>query len=128
MTGRVVHFELPADDVPRAQAFYRDAFGWAINSMPDMSYTLLGTAPTDETGMPTEPGAINGGMLARQEPVTRPVITIDVADIDQALEQIERLGGKVVRGKHPVGDMGFAAYFTDTEDNVVGLWETAQQS
>ncbi len=28
-------------------------------------------------------------------------------------------------GKTPVGDMGFAAYFKDTEGNVIGLWETA---
>lgn len=63
MTGRVVHFELPADDVQRAQAFYRDAFGWAVNAMPGMGYTLLGTAPTDENGMPTEPGA--NGWAAR---------------------------------------------------------------
>lgn len=128
MTGRVVHFELPADDVERAQAFYRDAFGWTINAMPEMSYTIVGTTPSDENGMPTEPGAINGGMLARQEPITHPVITVDVADIDQALERIERLGGKVVRGRTAVGDMGFAAYFADSEGNVVGLWETVQQS
>jgi predicted enzyme related to lactoylglutathione lyase len=24
-----------------------------------------------------------------------------------------------------VGDMGFAAYFTDTEGNLMGLWENA---
>ena len=38
---------------------------------------------------------------------------------------IGELGGSTVRGKEPVGDMGFAAYFTDSEGNLVGLWETA---
>jgi predicted enzyme related to lactoylglutathione lyase len=125
MSGRVVHFEIPADDVPRAEAFYRDAFGWSINSMPNMGYTLVGTVATDDVGRPVEPGAINGGMLARQEPVTSPLITIEVADIVEALAQIERLGGKTVRDKMSVGEMGFAAYFTDSEGNVVGLWENA---
>ena len=37
-----------------------------------------------------------------------------------------RPGGTVSGPKEPVGEMGFAAYFTDTEGNVVGLWETAQ--
>jgi predicted enzyme related to lactoylglutathione lyase len=125
VSGRVVHFEIPADDIGRAEAFYRDAFGWSINSIPGMGYTLIGTVPTDDAGRPTEPGAINGGMLARQEPVTSPVITIDVADIVEALAHIERLGGKTLRDKMSVGDMGFAAYFTDSEGNVVGLWENA---
>jgi predicted enzyme related to lactoylglutathione lyase len=27
----------------------------------------------------------------------------------------------------PVGDMGWAAYFTDTEGNVIGLWQPAKK-
>lgn len=122
MSGRVVHFEIPADDLERAEGFYRDAFGWAINSIPGMGYTLVSTTPSTESG-PSEPGAINGGMLARQAPITAPVVTIEVEDIDQALARIEGLGGRTVRGRMPIGDMGFAAYFADTEGNVVGLWQ-----
>jgi hypothetical protein len=122
---RVVHFELPADDVERAQNFYREAFGWGMNSMPGMGYTMVSTTPTGDDGRPTEPGGINGGMLARQNPVTAPVITIGVDDIDASLATVERLGGKVALGKQPVGDMGFSAYFVDPEGNVVGLWQNA---
>ena len=125
MSGRVVHFELPADDLARAEDFYRSAFGWDVNSVPGMGYTLVSTAPSTERG-PTEPGAINGGMLARQEPITAPVVTIEVDRIDDALKVIEGLGGHTVRGRMPVGDMGFAAYFADTEGNIVGLWENAR--
>ena len=40
--------------------------------------------------------------------------------------RIGELGGStVVAPGQPVGDMGFAAYVTDPEGNVVGLWETA---
>ena len=28
MSGRVVHFEMPYDDGPRARAFYGELFGW----------------------------------------------------------------------------------------------------
>lgn len=28
MKDPIVHFELPADDVERAQKFYKDIFGW----------------------------------------------------------------------------------------------------
>jgi uncharacterized protein len=128
MSDRVVHFELPADNVERAEGFYRDAFGWAINPAPEMSYTMVGTVPSGENGMPSEPGAINGGMMRRQEPVSHPVITIAVDGIAEALERVERLGGKIVRDRFPIGDMGFGAYFSDTEGNVLGLWEEAKRS
>jgi predicted enzyme related to lactoylglutathione lyase len=126
MSGRVVHFEIPADDLDRAQAFYREAFGWRVNPVPQMSYTLVSTTAVDETGAPTEPGAINGGMLQRGGPVTGPLITIEVDDIDRALARVEELGGKTVLGRQQVGDMGFSAYVTDSENNVVGLWESAR--
>ena len=124
MADRVVHFEIPADNLERAQDFYRQAFGWSVNSMPGMGYTLLGTVPSRDGGAPLEPGAINGGMLARREPITSPVITIEVQSVDEALSRIESLGGRALRGKQPVGSAGFAAYFADSEGNVLGLWQT----
>ncbi len=125
MSGRVVHFEIPADNVKRTQAFYSKAFGWQMNSIPGMNYTMVGTTPSDQNGTPTEPGAINGGMAKRGAPLKVPVITIGVQSIDESLETVKKLGGKVVKKKEPVGDMGFAAYFKDTEGNVIGLWQAA---
>jgi len=125
MPGKVVHFEVPADDVDRAVSFYDKAFGWRIASWPGNEYHLVTTVETDENGMPTEPGGINGGMLKRQDPIKNTVITIQVDDIDAALKTVEDAGGNVVRGREPVGDMGFSAYFLDTEGNTLGLWENA---
>lgn len=128
MAGGVVHFEIPADDEERAGKFYRSAFGWEFNPMPELNYTIIKTTPTDEAGMPALPGAINGGMLRREmlrreANVTSPVITVDVGDIDAALEKIEALGGATVTPRVEVPGMGWAAYFRDTEGNVVGLWQ-----
>lgn len=128
MSGEVVHFEIPADDIERAQTFYRDAFGWAIDPAPGMAYSMVRTASSGDDGSPVEPGAINGGMLERQAPIVGPVVVVDVDDIDAALRRIEELGGKTAISKQPVGDMGFSAYFTDTEANLIGLWETARQA
>jgi predicted enzyme related to lactoylglutathione lyase len=124
MNGRVVHFEVPFDDADRARAFYKDVFNWQIQSIPEMSYNLVSTGPSGDQG-PTEPGYIGGGMLQRQAPVTTPVITMEVDDIDATVVAIEKHGGAAVGSKMPVGDMGFAAYFTDSEGNLMGLWETA---
>ena len=125
MAGRVVHFEVPFSDGDRARAFYAEAFGWNLMVMPELSYTMASTGPVDEQAMPTEPGFINGGMFERTEALRGPMITIDVDDLDAALKTVESLGGKQVGEKLPVGDMGFAAYFEDTEGNVLGLWQTA---
>lgn len=125
MTNRIVHFEVPYDDAERARAFYREAFGWNLTEMPELDYTMVATGPVNEQQLPAEPGFINGGMFQRTEELTRPMLTIDVADIDAAWKTIESLGGERVGEKLSVGDMGFAAYFKDPEGNILGLWQTA---
>ncbi len=120
---KVVHFELVADDVERAKKFYGETFGWKMNDVPDMSYTMVHTAPTDEKGMMQEPGAINGGLMKRQAPWTTPIIVINVDDLDAATEKVKQNGGEVVKERMPVGEMGFVAYFKDPEGNLMGLWQ-----
>lgn len=124
MTGRVVHFEIPFEDQERGSAFYADAFGWQLNSLPEMGYVLATTGPSDQ-GPPSEPGFINGGMLERGAPVSGPVLVIDVDDIESALDKIEKLGGTTVSTKQAVGEMGFSAYFKDSEGNLMGLWQNS---
>ncbi len=41
--------------------------------------------------------------------------------------KLEEAGGKIVRAKMPVEDFGYAAYFKDTEGNIVGLWQAIKQ-
>jgi predicted enzyme related to lactoylglutathione lyase len=124
MTGRVVHFEIPFDDRERASAFYGATFGWNLTWMPEMSYVLASTGPSDQ-GPPSEPGFINGGLLARSEAIASPVLTVEVDDIDATLAQAEEQGGATVSPKQAVGEMGFSAYFTDPEGNLMGLWQNA---
>ena len=131
---KVVHFEIPADDIDRAKKFYGSVFGWELQTMQmaNGEYTSVKTTAVDEqTQMPTEPGAINGGMFQRDEAerldqvrFTGPVITIDVDGIDDALKQVEAEGGSTITPRTPIPGMGAFAYFTDPEGNVMGLWET----
>jgi len=124
MTGRAVHFELPFDDKERAKRFYGNVFRWELEEMAELDYLGVSTGPTGEAG-PTEPGYIGGGMTSRSGPNTAPVVVIDTDDIDATLQRVTEQGGEVVADKSPVGEMGFAAYFKDSEGNVVGLWQTA---
>ena len=127
MSGRVVHFEIPHDDAERAGNFYESAFGWQLMSLPDMEYTIVSTGPSGDQG-PTEAGFINGGMMQRQDPSDGVNIVIDVDNIEDALRAVNEAGGTTVTERMAVGDMGCAAYFRDTEGNLLGLWETAQTS
>ncbi|HSD48460.1 MAG TPA: VOC family protein [Actinomycetota bacterium] len=90
-----------------------------------MDYTMVRTVAVDEQQIPTEPGAINGGMMQRSDRTPSPVITIGVVSIDDALKQVEANGGAVVQPRTEIPGMGAFAYFTDTEGNTLGLWETA---
>ena len=88
--GKVMHFELGVDDLDRAKNFYSSVFGWKLDTsdMPGGGqYTSIITTDVDpQTMTPTEPGAINGGMVPRSEAVTpAPVVTIGVDGIDAAL-------------------------------------------
>lgn len=121
--NKVVHFEIPADDMDRAKRFYSEIFEWQINDLPEMNYVTLGTVEVDEERMPLESGAINGGMTKRDSKIPNPVITIDVDDIDETMERIISRGGEEVQGKMEVFDMGWSAYFKDSEGNIMGLWQ-----
>jgi predicted enzyme related to lactoylglutathione lyase len=125
---KVVHFEIPVDDAARAEEFYRSIFDWELNDV-DMGggnvYTTVTTTPIDEQSrMPTEPGAINGGLMRRSSDTPGPVITIGVDAIDDSLKKVEAGGGSIVQPRTEIPDMGAFAYFKDSEGNVVGLWET----
>jgi len=123
--NKVVHFEIPADDLTRAKKFYQETFGWQLQDVPDMSYVMARTTETDEKWMPKEPGAINGGMMKRNDIVPVPSFAIDVPNLEEAIEKVKQSGGTIVKGKTSVGSMGFIAYFKDTEGNVLSLWQNA---
>jgi len=118
----VRHFEIPTDDGERAKEFYKKIFGWKIEDMPDMDYTIVRTGKTDEKGMMKEMGVINGGMMKRGM-IRSPVITIIVENVDEKLKEINISGGQVIQGSTKVGEIGFSAYFKDTEGNVIGLFQ-----
>lgn len=127
---KVVHFEIPADDIDRAKKFY-SIFEWDIQDwdMPDGSkHTGVRTVAVDEsTQIPKEPGAINGMMVKRDQISKTPTITINVPSIEEYTEKIKTAGGSVVQEKISIPDMGSYAYFQDTEGNTFGLWEDAKR-
>jgi predicted enzyme related to lactoylglutathione lyase len=112
---QIVHFEIPADDVKRAQTFYKKLFGWQFSSPPGFD---------DYWGVDLGEDASHGiGMMARQNPSHGPTSYIGVESVADTLTQVEQLGGNVLVPKSPVPGMGWFATCQDTEGNVFALWE-----
>ena len=121
---KVVHFEIPYEDEKRAFAFYSETFGWKITpALSGIPYFMADTTEADEKGMPKEPGAINGGMMKRDDTCRSPIIVIRVDDAEACLKKVENSGGKIIVPVSKAGDFGLYARFADTEGNVMGLWQ-----
>ena len=122
--SRVIHFEIHAEDVPRAVAFYRDVFGWTFEDWSEfagMPYFGATTGPEGEMG-------INGAIMQRHSPdpevgghVAGAVLTLGTDDFDAAAEKILAAGGTVALPKHALPGMAWQGYFHDTANNVFGV-------
>jgi len=120
--NRVVHFEIHAHDVNRAQKFYETVFGWTFQDMG----AELGHYKVITTGEGS-PG-INGGLMARNAPEPAQgqgpnafVCIIGVDDIDRYIDKAEAAGAKPQTDKMDVPGIGFLCYYKDPEGNVFGM-------
>ncbi len=120
--GRPVHFEIQADDLERAKAFYEAVFGWRFE---DYSQVLGSPYFGVITGEEGEPG-INGGLQPRPAPAqpggtNAAVLTMTVEDFDATAEAVLAAGGRVALPKFAIPGMAWQGYFLDTENNTFGI-------
>ena len=119
--GRVVHFEIPVEDVDRAERFFSKTFGWKL----DRQKGPWGEYLTVITGEPSHDG-INGAFYLKKTvpPENARVINVlDIEDIDAHIDKIKEAGGKIVFGKVIVKGVGYLAYFRDPNGNILGMME-----
>ena len=120
MPNSVLHFEIPADDVARAKAFYEKTFGWTIRLFPMPAGDEYFGITTKKKG---EPG-IDGGLMKRKMPGQPFTNYIAVKSIDAMNQIVQANGGVVVLPKQEIGKgMGWISAFKDTENNLIGLHE-----
>ena len=121
MDNTIVHFEIPASDVEKLRQFYTGVFGWKIERHPGpMEYWMIQTVPTDDKGMLQRPG-VNGGMIKKQNPEHKPVNYIAVESIDESIEKVKKLGGKIIMPKQEVPTVGWIVTAIDPEGNQIAL-------
>ena len=117
----IVWFEIPADNVVRARAFYSKLFGWKINPIPTMpDYQHIDTGGPDASP--------DGGLMARRHPGQAITSYVSVASVAKSAATVEKLGGKVCVPKSAVPQMGYFAICQDTEGNPFALWERDEKS
>jgi uncharacterized protein len=134
----IVHFEVPSDNLERTKRFYTELFGWKMEKMQGMGqreYWTFSTSSSDRgggnnsgvggdgSGSGTEQRTISGGMMERQMPQEPIMVYIGVDSVTEYSNNVERLGGKVIKQKTEVPGYGWFAICTDTENNGFALWE-----
>ncbi|HEX6416688.1 MAG TPA: VOC family protein [Candidatus Saccharimonadales bacterium] len=125
MADKVTWFELPAFDVKRAGAFYKDVFGWEGSDMGGGSLAVT-SSETDEELTPLERGSISGDISPLSEGFDKPLIVITVENVDKKVEMVKQAGGIVVLEPKLIEEMGMIwSIVQDTEGNRVGIIQTA---
>lgn len=115
----IVHFDISADDLTRAKRFYEGLFGWKIRTM----WGFLDYYEIETEDLEGRPG-VGGGLTKRSDPMQAGITNfIGVASINTSLEKLSSLGGKIIQGKQSIPGYGYLAVCTDTENNVIGLFE-----
>jgi predicted enzyme related to lactoylglutathione lyase len=109
----VVHVEIPATNVEAAGKFYQDLFGWKIQPVPEMNYTMWESVDGSGGGFPE---------VSADSPAGQVLVYIDSDDIEADLKKVEKLGGKVLYPKTEIPGMGWFGTFKDPTGNVIGLY------
>jgi predicted enzyme related to lactoylglutathione lyase len=120
----VVHFEMPYEKSERLIRFYTTAFGWQMQLLgKDMGeYVTASTTETDENRMVKRPGVINGGFYPKQSDFPScPSFVISVENLKEAMEKVEKAGGKILGEQMEIPGIGLYVSFIDTEGNRVSL-------
>ena len=114
-------FEIPATDLPRAKKFYETIFECKMEDYPEMMGMKMAGFPADSMN-----GKVGGGVC--QSDFHKPsqdgaLVYLNANPSVQAvLDKIEGAGGKVVMPRTQISpEIGYMAFFIDTEGNRIGL-------
>jgi predicted enzyme related to lactoylglutathione lyase len=118
--------EIRTHDIGETAHFYESLFGWKMTqkeTVGEFDVWLFDTG-----GEPRVQNLRRGGIWLRPKSEPLGVVGyIVVDDIDATLKRVTELGGKVAVSKVPLG-AGYGAYFTDPNENLLGLYEDGKAS
>ena len=120
---RPIHFEIQAENVERAIAFYGELLGWEFSQWGKEPYWLV---KSGEKGTPGIDGGLmprRGGSPADMQPVNAFVCTVDVAALDAMVKRVMDLRGSIALPRMPIPTVGWLAYAKETEGNIFGIMQ-----
>jgi len=109
----IVHVEIPSTNVEGAGKFYAELFGWKLQHMPEMNYTMWESDGGSVGGFP---------QVSEENPAGQVLIYIHSDDIEADLKKVEKLGGKILHNKAEIPGTGWFGIFQDPTGNVLGLY------
>jgi uncharacterized protein len=110
----IVHVEIPAVNVEGAGKFYQDLFGWKMQHMPEMNYTMWEAGDGDEYG--------GFPQVSEENPAGQVLVYIASDDIEADLKNVVKLGGRVLHPKTEIQGMGWYGVFQDPTGNVLAVY------
>jgi len=117
--GRVIHFELTAEQPAQLTGFLAAAFGWTQEESPFLpGYHLVDTG---------EGEGIDGAVMSsafQKQPV---IIWLLVEELDAALEAVAAAGGAQAGPVNEIPGRGRLVYVMDPSGTVFGLREAAER-
>ena len=127
--GRLIHFEVHAEDPERAARFYARVTGWEAKRWEGPGdYWLLTTGPDERPGINGAIALRRGAAPVEGEAVNAFVCTADVQDLDESVAEAEAAGGELAIPRMAVPGVGWLAYVKDTEGNVLGLMQADESA
>ncbi len=114
-------FEIPAKNIDRAKKFYENIFSTKLDDVQEMMGMKMAFFPNDPGNGKASGGIVESEM--HKPSVDGAVIYLNAnPDIQNVIDKIEKSGGKVVMPKTQISpEIGYMAFFTDTEGNKIGL-------
>ena len=111
MGKRVVHIELPAQDLERGKKFWEGVGGWSVNDsgMPGMQYLMW------------QEGDQGGGIYS-MEGQSGTKVYLGSDDIDADIAKVRELGGEAEE-KQPIPGIGWFTGCKDSEGNEFSLFQ-----
>ncbi|MGC1241839.1 MAG: VOC family protein [Chryseosolibacter sp.] len=114
-------FEIPTEDLARAQRFYEEILGITLNPL-DVQNLQMRMFPTDD------PLGIGGALVYnagfyKTSSTDGPLIYLNAnPDVQNVLDKVEKAGGKIIVPKTEISpEYGYMAVIIDTEGNRIGF-------
>jgi predicted enzyme related to lactoylglutathione lyase len=116
-------FEISVSDIARASKFYETIFGIKLQHSEMMGMKMAMFPMENMNGKVS--GALVQGQMHRPSADGAKIYFNGNPDLAHALGKVEAAGGKVVMPKtHINNEVGYMAFFIDTEGNSVALHST----